>query len=235
MSINKKEQLVSDKTKFIFLGFAFLVVFVLSVIYPVLTSPITGTPLNSIPIEDVLVNISNNVPLIRLGIFIQMITSLSIIFLAVMLNTVFKYQNKLLAQLALGWWLAEAITIVFEIIGIFAMISLSLEFVEAGTPGDSYYLTFAHFFYSGLYDYAFIIHNTFFALGAIVWYYLFYKSKIGPKPLAVWGLVSICLLSISVLFAVYDPEMSIFLLNIPYIPFEPVIGTWFVYKGIKSV
>jgi Domain of unknown function (DUF4386) len=83
----------------------------------------------------------------RVGIFIlgDLVTSLGIIVLAVLLYAVLNRQNKIIALVALGCWLTEAMALAISKIGASALIPLSLEFVKAGAPEHSYYQTLGEF------------------------------------------------------------------------------------------
>jgi len=73
----------------------------------------------------------------------------------------------------------------------------------------------------------------FFSLGGILWYYLFYKSKAIPRVLSIWGVAAICLLTINVLWSLYDPAVGVVvLLGAPYMVFEFLIGPWLMIRGI---
>ena len=72
----------------------------------------------------------------------------------------------------------------------------------------------------------------FFCLGGIMWYYLLYRSSLVPRPLAIWGLAAICLLSIPVLLVLYcRGSTPLMVLGLPYAPFELVLGLWLIVTG----
>ena len=137
--------------------------------------------------------------------------------------------------MALGFFLAEAITLAVSKIGAYALIPLSQEFVEAGTPQTSYYHILADFLYYGVDRRGYDIHMLFFCLGGILWYYLFYISNYIPRALALWGLIAICLLTIPVLFELYDRNFlpAAGLLALLYVPFELVLGLWLLIRGFN--
>ena len=131
-------------------------------------------------------------------------------------------------------YLAEAIILAISKLGAYALIPLSLEFVEAGVPELSYFQTLGDFFYTGIYRQGYDIHTLFFCIGGILWYYLLYRSRNIPRVLSIWGLVSVCLVSINNMFALFNPDIGlIYIMVIPYIPFELVIGVWLIIKGIN--
>jgi hypothetical protein len=152
-----------------------------------------------------------------------------------LLYIVLHNQDRIIALVALGWWLAEAIALAVSKIGAFALIPLSQEFVEAGTPDSSYYQTLGDFYYYGFDRQGWTIHMLFFCLGAILWYYLFFKSAYIPRVLSAWGLVAVSLVFVNVLMALYDRDTAlIMIMLVPYLVFEGLIGPWLMVKGIRE-
>ena len=148
------------------LGAAFLIVFVASMLSGSLLNAAVGTG----SISDILVNVATNLTLMRISILVELVTSLGIIVLASLLYIVLHKQGKIIACVALGWWLAEAITLAVSKIGAFALIPLSQEYVKAGAPDPSYFQTLGDFFYYGFDRQGWAIHMLFFCLGGILWY-----------------------------------------------------------------
>jgi hypothetical protein len=136
---------------------------------------------------------------------------------------------------ALGCFLAEAITLAVSKIGAYALIPLSQEFVEKGAPEASYFQTLGDFFYYGFDRLGFDIHMLFFCFGGILWYYLFYISNYIPRVLSVWGVAAVCLVLITTLLKLYDRDFlpAAQILALPYVPYELVLGIWLIVKGFK--
>jgi hypothetical protein len=214
------------------LGAAFLIVFVASMLSGSLLNAATGSG----SISDILVSISDNLTLMRISILVELVTSISIVVLAVLLYVVFHKQYVIAALVGLGWWLAEAIILAASKIGAFALIPLSLEYVEAGAPDSSYFQTLGDFFYYGLDRQGWAIHMLFFCPGGILWYYLFHRSRYIPRVLSVWGLVAVSLVAINVLVMLFDRSLGLQMIMLaPYLLFEALIGPWLMIKGIKTV
>jgi hypothetical protein len=209
-----------------YLGAAFLVVFATSLASGVLSGPIlTG------PIPAILANISNHLTQMRASNVLQLLTSIGIVVLASLLYVVLKDQSRIVALVALGWWLGEAVMLAVSTLGVYSLVSLSLEYVKAGTPASSYYQTLGTLCL-GIEQNAYSIHVLFFCLGAVLWYYLFFQSRVVPRWLSLWGLLSVSLLLVNMLLIVWDRGLDVGLaLEIPYIPFELVIGIWLLVSG----
>lgn len=220
-----------DKNTTRLLGAAFLIVFIASM----LSGSLLSSAIGSGSISDILVNISNNLTLMRISILVELVTSIGIVALAMLLYVVFHQQYQIIARVALGWWLAEAITLAVSKIGAYALIPLSLEYVQAGAPDSSYFQTLGDFFYYGFDRQGWAIHMLFFCLGGILWYYLFYRSKYIPRVLSGWGLVAVSLVSINILLVLFDRSIDLQMIMLaPYLVFEALIGPWLMIKGISD-
>lgn len=222
----------TDKKTIRFLGAAFLLVFVASMLSGSLLDSATGTG----NISDILIHISNNLTLTRISIMVELVTSVGIVLLAMLLYAGFHNQYRIASLVALGWWLAEAITLGISKIGAYALIPLSQEYVKVGAPDSSYYQALGDFFYYGFDRQGWALHMLFFCLGGILWYYLFYKSKAIPRVLSGWGLIAISLVSINILLVLFDRNIDLQMLMLaPYLVFEALIGPWLMIKGIRDV
>ena len=219
----------SDKNTPRLLGAAFLFVLVVSIISGLLLKSVIGSG----SISDILVNISDNLILMRVSLLVGLFTSIGIVVLAVLLYVVLHKQNKIIALVALGWWLAEAITLAVSKIGLFALIPLSLEFVGAGAPEPSYFQTLGDFLYYGAFQKGDDIHMLFYCLGGIPWFYLFYRSRYIPRVLSVFGLAieSLALIGMVLWLLAVSDNMLFFY---PIMVLELTIGVWLIAKGIRT-
>jgi hypothetical protein len=212
------------------LGAAQLFVFIASLLSDQLLKSVVGTGSTS----DMLVNISENLTRMRISNLVALFNCLGIIALGVFFYLALNGQNKTLALVALGCFLAEATTLAVSKIGAYALVPLSQEFVAAGAPEPSYFQTLGDFLYNGVDRKGYDIHMLFFCVGGMLWYYLLYISRSIPQALSAWGLVAICLLLIPVLLALLDLEfLPATILGLPYAPFELVLGLWLLIKGFN--
>jgi hypothetical protein len=212
------------------LGAAQLVVFLAAMVSERLLASAVGSG----SISDKLVNISKNLTLMRISNLVALITGVAIVVLGVLFYAVFHKEYKIIALVALGCFLAEAITLAASKIGTYALIPVSQEFVEAGAPEPSYLQTLGDFFYHGLDRRGYDIHMLFFCLGGILWYYLLYVSRSISRGLSVWGVAAACLLLIPVLLVLYNRDFTrLEILGLPYAPYELVLGIWLLVKGFN--
>jgi len=211
------------------LGAAFLFVFVASLVSGLLLIEAVGSG----NISDMLASTSDNLGTMQISIVVGLLTSIGIVVLAVLLYIVLKTQNKLIALIALGWWLAEATLLAVSKIGALALIPLSQDFVAAGSPEASFYQPLGHFLYSGLLKQGDNIHMLFYCVGGILWFYLFLRSKFIPRVLSVLGLAieSVALVGMVLLLVAVQVDMLVFY---PIAALELVVGLWLLIKGIPD-
>jgi hypothetical protein len=211
------------------LGAAFLTV--------VLTSGIAGmllsTAVGSGSISEMLTRISNNLTLLVISNLVDLVTSLGIVVLAVLLYVVLNKENKIIALIALGWWLAEAMFLAISKIAAFALIPLSLEFVKAGAPEHSYFQTLGELVYYGVYGPSYTSHMWFYCFGGILWYYVFYTSRYIPRAISLFGLIAVAVALVGDVVKFFGYDVSIFVF-LPILPFELSIGAWLLLRGIKE-
>jgi len=173
---------------------------------------------------------------ILIGSFLHIIASFACTGIAIALYPVLRKYNEGLALGSVGFRIAEGLLYVFGSIGILALLPLSQEFIKAGMPGASYFQTIANSLLS-MRDWTGILAVITFGLGGLMYYAIFYKSKLIPRWLSGWGLIAaaLCLISgILVMFNVigfFTPVQIA--LNIPIGLQEMVLAVWLIVKGFS--
>lgn len=219
----------SDRNVARLLGVAFLFVFVASLI----STQLLSTAIGSGDIPQILAAVAASLSLMRAGILVGLLTSAGIVVLAILLYIVLHKQNKIIALVALGWWMAEAIVLAVSKLGALALIPLSLEYVGAGTPEPSQYQALGRFLYSGLYGQGDDIHMLFYCLGGVLWFYLFYRSRCIPRVLSALGLAieSLGLIGMVLLLSAVQVSMLVFY---PIAALELAVGLWLLVRGVPD-
>ena len=182
-------------------------------------------------ITEVLTNISSNLGQMRTTIVLELLTSVGIIVMTSLLYVVLRDQNRAVALVALGLWMAEAVMLAVKTLGLYALVALSVGYVDAGSPTASSYETLGSLSL-GVSQHAGDIGMLFFCLGALLWYPLLFQSRIVPRLLSLWGLVAVPLVMVATALLVWerslDPSFALYAL---YVPFELVLGLWLLIKG----
>ncbi len=184
-------------------------------------------------ITEVLTNISMSPGQIRLTIVLELLTSAGIIVMTSLLYIVLRDQNRAVALVALGWWIAEAVMLAVKTLGLYGLLTLSGGTVGAGASASSYETVGS--LALGVSQHAADVAMLFFCLGGLLWYSLLLKSRIVPRLLALWGLVTVPLVLVATVMLVWDralePSVALYAL---YVPFELILGLWLLVKGPAS-
>ena len=221
--------MISERNAPRLLGAVFLFVFFASLFSNVLLTSVIGSG----SMSDGLVNVANQLTQVRVSSLGQILTSSGIVVLAVLLYVVLSRVNRILALVALGWWLAEAITLALSQWGVLALIPLSLDFMKAGAPGDSFYQGLGQFLYYGMAKQGMTLHMWFYCIGGLLWYGMFFRSKYIPRVISLWGLVAVVAALGAAAFQLFGYAVPLWV-SIPLAPFELAIGFWLLLKGIKA-
>ena len=210
------------------LGVAFLFQFV--------TSLFSGTILRQaliVPgdISKSMINIADNVLLMRVNILVDMLTALGIIFLGTMLFTYLRKLNEKIALVAFAFYILEAALLAVSRIATVILLQVSQEYVTAGHPDNMKFI--GNLSLESMDFVGSTLHMLVFSLGAILFYYLLYKSGFISKILSLWGLITVFPCLIGTLMVILGYQVSFFV-YLPYAPFELVAGIWILVKGIRA-
>jgi hypothetical protein len=222
-----KSKLPADNNTSRVLGVAFLLQACTSLISGLILKVALIVPGN---ISASMLNIANHTWLMRASILGEMITAVGIIFLGAVLFVVLREANEKTALVALGFYILEAALLAVSRIAAFPLLRISQEYVSAGHRPDL--LAMANLELESI-DSGYTLLMFPFCLGAILFYYLFYKTRVVPRALSLWGLIAVSLVLIGTLFAICGHEVP-FVVLLPYVPFEFVIGVWILVKGISE-
>lgn len=210
------------------LGAAFLLQFVTSMISGPILQPALIVSEN---IGETMINVANNDLLMRVNILIDMLTALGIIFLGAMLFVAVRKYDEKMGLVALGFYILEAGLLATSKLATFSLLRTSQEYVAAGRPEHlevlgSLALESMEFVGSTL-------HMLAFCLAGMLFYYLLYRSRVIPRALSLWGLITVLPCLVGTLAAVFGYEMP-FIIYVPYVPFELVVGIWILVKGTRE-
>jgi hypothetical protein len=205
------------------LGAAFVAQFVTS-----LAAEALSTPLLAGSISAAMVRVADNTVQLRAAIVLYLATCVGIIVMTSLLYVILRGRSRPVALVALVLWLAEVMMIAVGAIGMYALLPLSADFVKTGAPPSSFYETLGPIFRGLAGD----LSMLFFSLGAFLWYGLFYRSRLIPRALSIWALLAMVLVLAGTVPLIWDSSLNVpFALDIPYVPFELVVGLWLLIRG----
>ena len=191
-----------------------------------------GGAVSGEPITDFLVTVSANEMQVIIGMFIELIWALAVVGIPVVLYPILKKHNEAMVLGFFSLRFIEGVCTVVHSIFLLSLLTLSQEFVKAGAPGASYYLTLGTLLLAAR-DWAFMIGSGLvWSLSALLLNYVLYRSELVPQWLSGWGLVG-ALLSFAVyLLQFFSIETSDFLFA-PIAVQEMVFAVWLIVKGFN--
>ncbi len=197
----------------------------------VLTSLISGTPLTGV---DMLGLVAANSSRLTGGAFFTLMMGISLVAMTVFLYPIFRKDSK---ELAMGMVLfrgaLEGTWYFLTTLGFLALIALGNEYVATGA--DSAALQSMGNVLYQFQDRLATIGPIFFLIGATCLYLSFYRTRLIPRWLTVWGLIGVVSSMASVLLLFFHIDTGYgFYLEMVLAPQEIVMGLWLVIKGFNQ-
>ena len=187
--------------------------------------------LGSLDAPDSLVSVSANESQMLIGVLFELILAGAVVGIGVMMFPIFKKHNETLALGYVGARIFEAVVFVVGVISLLSLLTLSQEYV-AGAPDASYFQILGTLLLA-VRDWTLLLGGMIFlGLGALMFYYLLYQSKLIPRFLSVWGLLGATLVLLAGFLNIFGYNPGVFL-SLPIAVNEMVLAVWLIVKGFK--
>ena len=146
-----------------------------------------------------------------IGMFLEVISGLAVITIAVLMFPLFKPYNKK----ASSWYIVS-------------------RSIEGGLLVVTGILFLSHDtrlleIHKGIHA----VHGYIFAIAALIFYYLLYQSKLIPRWISVWGVIAAILLILVNLLEVTGIVSELMILKLPVVLNELVLAIWLMVKGFN--
>jgi hypothetical protein len=172
---------------------------------------------------------------VRLGALCEIFLAITAIGTAVVLWPIARRQSETLALSYVASRVVENIIILVGAISLLSVLTLRDDVAEAGADASS--LTVAGESLVAIHDWTFLFGPGFcVGVNGLVLGYLFYRSGLVPRWMAMLGLIGGPLIfasSIAVLFGAYEQDGAHFIFAIPEIAFELSITIYTIARGFK--
>jgi hypothetical protein len=209
-------------------GLLFITATVTSVVGTGLSRPFVTAP-------DYLGRVSAHASQVTAGALFEFIAAAASAGIAISLYPVLRKWHAGLALGSVVFRTMEALMYTVGVVGLLSLLRLSQQFTRAGVAdraslqaiGDSLL---------GARDQATLAGVLAFSLGALMYYYLFYQSRLVPRWLSGWGLVAILLTIAACLVAWFSqrPLTTYTIVLLPIAVQEMVLAVWLIAKGFSS-
>ena len=182
---------------------------------------------------DYLISVSANESQVIMAALFVLIDVVAVVGIAIMMYPILKKHNE---ALALGYVAArtiEGVLFTVYVVILLLLLTLSQEFVKAGTPEASYFQTGGTLLQAAS-DWALSLGlRLAFALSALILNYLLFNSKLVPRWLSGWGFVGATLVFALLLLEFFGINLTE-ILDLPIALQEMVFALWLIVKGFNS-
>ena len=221
----------TDRKVAIIAGVLFITATAASLIGNGLTGSILDAP-------DYLARVSSSGNRVMVGALLSFLAAAGSAGIAIALYPVLKRYDAGLALGAVGFRLIEAVFYIVGALCLLSLLTVSQQFVSAGDQSASYFQNVGHVLLTTRDSAGFVFAVIAFCLGALMYYAVFYRSKLIPRWLSVWGLIAIVLLLSAVFITLFDGEPysisgNLVFLALPIALQEIVLAVWLLAKGFN--
>ncbi|HMN58921.1 MAG TPA: DUF4386 domain-containing protein [Anaerolinea sp.] len=196
----------------------------------VLTSLISGKPLVGV---DLLGLVTANSSQITGGAFLYLMMGISLAAMTLFLYPIFRKDSE---ELAMGMVLfrgaLEGTAYSIQVIGFLTLVALGNEYVATGANSAALQ-SMGNVLYQ-FQDLTGPVLTIMFLIGAVCLYISFYRTRLIPRWLTIWGLIGVVPYLANALLQFFHVSTSIgTFLEVPLMIQELVMGLWLVIKGFN--
>ena len=184
-----------------------------------------------------LARISANEKPVILGVLLVLLSAFASAGIAIGLYPVLRKHNETLALGSVGFRLIEGMLYIVAVVGVLSLVTLSREYVKSGASNTSLFRASGTLLLA-IDNWAGQLSVIAFTVGGLMYYYVFYHSKLVPRWLSIWGFLAAALSLTAALLGVFGriiPFSVIFIfLQLPIGLQEYVLAFWLIAKGFNS-
>ncbi len=197
----------------------------------VLSSTISGNPLEGV---DMLSLVAANVSQLTGGAFLILMMGISLVAMTIFIYPIFKKDSE---ELAAGMLLfrgaLEGTWYILVTLGILSLVALGNEYAAAGANSASLQ-SMGNVLYQ-FQDFIGPVGTLVFLIGATCLYVSFYRTKLIPRWLSIWGLIGVVPYFAYALLHFFHLDTGFgFYLQMVLAPQEIVMGLWLLIAGFNK-
>lgn len=157
--------------------------------------------------------------------------------IAIGLYPLLKKYNGALALGSVGFRVVENVFVLIGTLSLLSLLTLSQEFIAAGTPETSSFQTLGTLLLAVRDWQLHVITGLAFSLGVLMYYAILYKSNLIPRWLSGWGVLGAVLALAATVLASFTRDFGLesadTYLHIPIGLQELVFAVWLIAKGFN--
>jgi hypothetical protein len=219
-----------------YLGAAFLVVVVTSLVSGLVTNAATGPATGPGDIATVLTSVAGHGGLVHVAVFAGMLNAVGILVLAMLLYSVLQPWGRGLAATAVLAWTGESFFYALTQIASSGLAHVASDFQGAGglgAPDVARYESLGRFLLVDVYQQGGTILMFFYSVGGLLFYYLFFTARLVPRWISGYGLAAVAVGLVGGAIELLGHPLGL----LPYVaigPFEIAIGLYLLVRGTRA-
>ena len=210
------------------------VLFIIATVIGVLGKVVFVDPVLDAP--DYLIKISANENQVILGGLLMFFSAFASASIAIWLYPILKKHHEALALGSVGFRVVEGMLYILGVVGLLSLLALSQEYVKAGASNASVFQVSGTLLLA-IKEWAGQLGVIAFTVGAMMYYSVFYQSKLIPRWLSGWGFLAAASSLAAALLAITGlviPFSTVFMvLQLPIAVQEMVLAVWLIVKGFN--
>jgi hypothetical protein len=206
-------------------GVLFIAGMVIGITGNMLIQSLLGAP-------DHLATVSANSMKLAFGALLLLMTSAGDAAHGVLMLPILKQRGERMAFGYFGFRIVDAVFLAVAVVFVLLQIPLSSVFLQAGDPGTLYLQGLSALSVQA-HLYAYNIGMIFLGVAGLLLCTMFYRARLVPRPIAVWGLVGYATILGGSVLEVLGFNLSS-LHTIPGGLWELFIGVWLIAKGFSA-
>ena len=213
----------------IIVGVLFIMALVPFLIGQAFYEPILSSP-------EYLDNAYPNRVIVIIGVLLEFVSALAVVLIPVLLFPILKEHNKVLALGYVSFRLFEAVLLSMAQVYKLSLVGLSQGYLNSGGADASYLQSIGNSIQSVIYwvDHAGLIYLVVFVIGTLILNTALYQSKLIPRWLSIWGLISAVAILAASVMATFDIFLALAMVLVIPIAFqEQAMALWLIVKGFN--
>ncbi len=195
----------------------------------------TGLSRSSLADTDYLRMLFAHANQVTAGALLETIAASASVGIAISLYPILRKSNEGLALGSVVFRTIEAVMYLLAVGSLLSLLSLSQQASTANTA-DRASLQAAGDVLRALRQQVGVVGVLAFSFGGLMYYYVFFQSRLIPRWLSAWGLVAVTLAMATCALAAFNrqPLLSYMVLMLPIFVQEMVLALWLIIKGFAQ-
>jgi len=172
-----------------------------------------------------------------IGMLVEvLLNDVPVVGIGVMLFPILRKHNEGIALWYAGIRIVESVTLIVGTISALSLITVSQDYIAAGAADALYYQASGALALAVRHWAADVMLAVFFIIGALILYSILFKSKLVPRFISIWGLISTASLIAANVIHVPDLTKGFHPGQILYFPImlsEVLLAIWLIVKGFN--